>query len=216
MSMFLNEEILDPQRAPSWIRKRVGKATASRMYDLSARLKSGKGFCASRDTYLREIVFERLTDRAYSHYVNDAMRWGNDNQDEARDTYKLHTGNAVELADFVQHPLILMSGASPDGLVGDTGLVEMKCPTSATHIATLLADAIPEENKPQMLWQMACTGRSWCDFVSYDPRLPPSMQVWIGRLDRDDAAIAALEEDVKLFLEDVDKTVAYLQERYPS
>jgi hypothetical protein len=109
-----------------------------------------------------------------------------------------------------------MSGASPDGFAGDDGLIEIKCLTSFNHMDILIEDKIPEKHLPQCHWAMACTGRKWCDFVSFDPRMPPSMQIWIKRIERDDDVIAQLVLEVLGFLEEVDKTVAFLVARYPS
>jgi len=146
-----------------------------------------------------EKLLERLTGQWAEHFVSDAMQWGTDTEPQARAMYSLDVAPVVEVG-FVNHPTITMAGASPDGLVGDKGLVEIKCPNTATHIETLIKQTIPSKYLTQMMWQMACTGRQWCDFVSYDPRLPESMQMFVKRVERDEAVIKDLEKEVVEFL----------------
>lgn len=200
------------QRSAEWFAARVGKATASKIADIVAKTKTGWG--ASRANYAAQLVAERLTGEPADSFSNAAMQWGTNMEPEAREAYSFrHDVDVVEVG-FVDHPAIPMSGASPDGLVGTDGLVEIKCPNTATHIATLLGGTIPTKYETQMLWQMACTGRQWCDFASYDPRLPESMRLFVKRLHRDDEAIAELEADVAAFLAEVDATVASLRALY--
>jgi putative phage-type endonuclease len=201
------------QGSAEWKALRMGRLTASRVADATDLLKSGKPG-AKRLTYLGELIAERLTGIVVEKYQNDLMRWGTEQEPQARALYEFFQGVEVEQIAFVAHPTIAMSGASPDGLVGDHGLVEIKCPSSSTHIDTLLAQAIPEEYVKQIDWQMACTGRRWCDFVSYDPRLPPHMTMFICRRERDDAAIAALEADARSFLAEIDMKVDALNALY--
>ena len=130
---------------------------------------------------------------------------------QARAMYALETSEPVEETGFHPHPLIAMSGASPDGLVGARGLVEIKCPNTATHIATLTGAAIDRKYLLQMQWQMACTGRAWCDFVCFDPRMPEGLQLYIKRVDRDDAYIADLASEIRKFLAEVEAKVSALQ-----
>ena len=200
------------QGTREWLLRRAGKVTASRIADLMARTKTGWG--ASRANYAAELVAERLTGEPAERFTNAAMQWGTTTEPEARAAYAFHCDADVVEVGFVEHPGIGMAGASPDGLVGTDGLVEIKCPNTATHIDTLLKGAIPEKYRLQMLWQMACTGRAWCDFASYDPRLPEHMQLFVTRLMRDDAAIAEIEREVATFLDEVSATVAALNERY--
>jgi putative phage-type endonuclease len=200
------------QGSEEWRSARLGKVTASRVADVIARTKTGWG--ASRANYAAQLVAERLTGTAAETFTNAAMQLGTDNEASARAAYAFLTGLEVEEDGFVPHPTITMSGASPDGLVGTDGLVEIKCPNTATHIETLLGGAIPAKYETQMLWQMACTGRAWCDFVSFDPRMPADMQTFIKRLRRDDARIIDLETEVSAFLDDVDATVAFLLKTY--
>jgi len=200
------------QGSPEWLALRAGKVTASRVADVIARTKTGWG--ASRANYMAELIAERLTGQPAPSFSNAAMQWGTDKEPEARDYYAFITGATVEQIAFVHHPTVADSGASPDGLVGDDGLVEIKCPSTSTHIDTLLGAVGPSKYMTQMQWQLACTGRKWCDFVSYDPRMPESMQLFVTRIERDDDVIAVLEKDVAEFLSEVAEKVAALTERY--
>lgn len=200
------------QGSPEWFAERVGKVTASRVADVVARTKSGWG--ASRANYMAELIAERLTGAKSEGFVNAAMQHGIDTEPQARDAYSFYAGVDVEQVGFIAHPTIEMSGASPDGLVGNDGLVEIKCPSTATHIDTLLDGKVPERYVLQMQWQMACTGRKWCDFVSFDPRMPESMRLFIKRVERDEKLIASLEKDVELFLREVETKVAALRSLY--
>jgi len=200
------------QRSDDWFAIRLGKVTASRIADVCAKTKTGWG--AGRANYRAQLVAERLTGQRQDSFTNAAMQWGVDCEDQARTAYAfLHGHNVVEEA-FVIHPRIAMGGASPDGLVDVDGLVEIKCPNTATHIETLKGQAIPAKYIGQMDWQMACTGRQWCDFVSFDPRLPEEMQLFVKRHHRDDVRIAELEGLVTEFLEEVDADVAALTAIY--
>lgn len=201
------------QGTPEWKAARLGKLTASRVADATDLLKTGKPG-AKRVTYLGELIAERLTGLVVEKYQNDLMRWGTQQEPEARAMYEFFHGAEVAQIAFVEHPCIAMAGASPDGLVGAEGLVEIKCPSTSTHIDTLLAQAIPEEYVKQIDWQMACTGRQWCDFVSYDPRLPPHMAMFVSRRVRDETVIAALEADARAFLAEIDMKVDALNALY--
>lgn len=200
------------QGSPEWHALRLGKVTASRIADVLAKTKSGWG--ASRGNYAAELVVERLTNQRTEGYTNDAMRWGVENEPYARAAYEFRTDATVDLVTFVDHPRIALSGASPDGLIGDDGLVEFKCPNTATHINTLLNQGAAEKYRLQMAWQMACTGRAWCDFVSFDPRLPEEMRLYIERFHRDDTQIKTLETEVEIFLGEIDETLKRLRRRY--
>jgi putative phage-type endonuclease len=200
------------QRTAEWFAARLGKATASKIADIIATTKSGPS--ASRKNYAAQLVAERLTGVPAETFTNGAMQWGTDTEAEARDAYRQHTLNEVKECGFIDHPTIAMSGASPDGLIGDDGLLELKCPNTATHIETLLGKAVPSKYVTQMMWQMACTGRQWCDFASYDPRLPQSMRLFVIKLHRDDAMIAELEQAVVKFLNEVEETVGQLRGAY--
>jgi len=141
------------------------------------------------------------------------MLWGINTEPLARAAYEAKTGNLVDVTGFVSHPSIQNAGASPDGLIGLEGLVEIKCPDTATHIDTILDGRAPSKYMAQMQWQMACTGRSWCDFASFDPRVPDAMKVFVVRVDRDSDMIADLEKEVVKFLAEVDAKLSALKER---
>lgn len=200
------------QGTEAWLQQRLGKVTASRVADVVAKTKTGWG--ASRANYMAELLVERLTGVATEGYTNAAMQWGKDHEAEARISYELLSDNTVEAVGFVDHPRIAMTGASPDGTIGKDGLLELKCPQSATHIDTLLGGSVPGKYVTQMQWQLACSGRQWCDWVSYDPRLPASMRLFVQRVKRDDAMIAGLERDVTDFLAELDGKVAALTKQY--
>lgn len=201
------------QRSADWFAARLGKATASKIADLTARNKDGKP-ATGRANYAAQLVAERLTGTPGETFTSPAMQWGTDTEAEARYAYCFFRDAEVTEVGFIDHPTIQMSGASPDGLVGEDGLLELKCPNTATHIATLLNKAVPGKYVKQMMWQMACTGRKWCDFASYDPRLPESMRLLVIRLHRCDDTIAELEAEVTKFLAEVDDTVAKLRAAY--
>ena len=197
------------QGTPEWLAQRLGKATASRIADVIAKTKTG--YSTSRANYVAELVCERLTGAGAERVTNAAMAWGTEKEPEARAAYEFMRNTDVRLAEFVPHPFIAMSGASPDGYVGDDGLLEIKCPITATHIKTLLSGKIADEYVVQMQWQMACTGKAWCDFVSYDPRLPAHLQMFISRVPADSARIGELEAEVKSFLAEVSDTIDKLR-----
>jgi putative phage-type endonuclease len=200
------------QGSPEWLALRAGKVTASRVADVVARTKTGWG--ASRANYMAELIAERLTGQPAQSFMNDAMRWGTEKEPEARTAYEFWHDVEVVQVGFVAHPSITMSGASPDGLVGSDGLVEIKAPNTATHLDTLLSQTVPGKYITQMQWQMACTGRAWCDFASFDPRLPTDMQLFVQRVQRDDACIGKLEQDVTEFLAELDAKLAALNALY--
>lgn len=193
------------QGTPEWFAQRLGKVTASRVSDIIAKTKTG--MAASRGNYLAQLVAERLTGQTADSFKSGAMQHGTETEPQARMAYEAETGLMVSEVAMIEHPTIAMSGASPDGMVGEDGLVEIKCPNTSTHIATLLADKAPSGYIPQMQWQMACTGRQWVDFVSFDPRMPEDMQLFIKRVPRDNALIAEYEAEVVKFLAEVQDTV---------
>lgn len=200
------------QGSPEWFAERCGKVTASRVADLIAKTKTGWG--ASRANYAAELIAERLTGVKAEGYTNAAMQHGIDTEPQARDAYEFYADVGVVQVGFIAHPAIAMTGASPDGLVGDDGLVEIKCPNTATHIETLLGASVPGKYVTQMQWQMACTGRQWCDFVSYDPRLPESMRSFIRRVNRNQVVIDELERAVVVFLDELETTLLTLRSMY--
>jgi len=201
-----------PQRSGEWFLHRVGRVTASRVADVMATTKSGPS--ASRKNYLAELVAERLTGEPRENFSNGAMQWGTEQEPNARAAYEFMTDQMITEVGFVDHPSIPMSGCSPDGLVTEFGMVEIKCPNTATHIETLLTGKIDGKYQKQMQFQLACSRRDWCDYVSYDPRLPADMQMWVSRVSRDNESIAEIEAAVAEFLAEVDATVAQLLERF--
>lgn len=200
------------QGSEAWLAARLGKVGASRMGDLMAKTKSGWG--ASRTNYAAELIAERLTGKPAEKYSNAAMAWGTDHEADARALYEFLHDCEVRTVGLVTHPSIADSLASPDGLVGHDGLVEIKAPNTSTHLQTLLGGGIDSRYLLQMAWQMACTGRAWCDFCSYDPRLPAEMQMHVTRVKRDDEIIDNLEREVTAFLAEIDDTVQALRTRY--
>jgi putative phage-type endonuclease len=196
------------QGSTEWFYQRLGKVTASRVADVIAKTKTG--YSTSRDNYMAQLVVERLTFTKTESYTNAAMQWGTDQEPFARAAYEASQGVMVEEMGFVPHPSIEWAGASPDGLVGDDGLVEIKCPNTATMIETLLSQKVPGKYITQMQFQLACTGRKWCDYVSFDPRMPAKAQMFVRRVDRDDEYIAHLEEEIGKFLVEVESQVKKL------
>jgi putative phage-type endonuclease len=200
------------QRSPEWFAARLGKVTASRVAELMATTKSG--YSASRANYMAELICERLTGSTAERYSNAAMQWGTDNEGAAKEAYAFIANATVEDIGFCQHPSIADFGASPDGLIGSDGLIEVKCPNTATHIETLLTDGIEGKYHTQMQVQMACTSRGWCDFVSFDPRLPVEMTLWVKRVERNAARITEIESEVRKFLTEMEGKISALNSRY--
>lgn len=195
------------QQTPEWFLARVGKATASRVKDIVAKTKTGAA--ASRKNYAVELALERLTGSKKEGFTNAAMQFGIDQEPIAKLAYESRTGRLIEDVGFIDHPTIPMSGASPDGFSGE-GLIEIKCPNSATHLDNLLRGSADPEYLPQMYWQMAVTGRPWCDFASFDPRFPEHLQLAIYRVNADAQKIKELENEVSQFLTEVDLIVEKL------
>jgi putative phage-type endonuclease len=188
------------QRTEEWFAARLGKVTASRVADVLAKIKSGES--ASRKNYKMELVVQRLTNKVGESFTNAAMEWGTEQEPFARMAYEAHTGTFVKEDGFVDHPTIEGFGCSPDGIVGE-GLIEIKCPNTANHIETVLENKAPSKYIPQMQCQMACTGAKWCDFVSFDPRVPEDLQLLVVRVERDQDYIDSMEVEVKQFLSEV-------------
>ena len=200
------------QRSPEWFAARLGKVTASRVADLMAKTKTG--YSSSRANYMAQLVCERLTGQQQESFTNASMQWGTDTEPQARAAYEFLTDAAVEETGFVMHPTIPDFGASPDGIIGADGMLEIKCPNTATHLDTLLSETVPGKYVTQMQVQMACAGRAWCDFVSFDPRLPAELQMWVRRVPRDDEAIAEIEAETVKFLGELAEKVTALKSKY--
>lgn len=200
------------QRSEDWFKARLGKVTASRVSDVMARTKTG--YSASRANYMAELICERLTGQPAERFTSAAMQWGTDTEPHAKAAYAFMRDAAIEDVGFVLHSTISDFGASPDGLVGSDGLVEIKCPNTATHIDMLLNDGVEGKYLIQMQVQMACTGRLWCDFVSFDPRLPVDMQLFVKRIKRDEDWISEIEKEVSAFLGEIAKKMDALHNRF--
>lgn len=199
------------QRSTEWFNARLGKVTASRVADVIAKTKTG--YSTSRENYMAQLVCERMTGTQGESYNNAAMQWGTDQEPLARAAYEAAKDVLVDEVGFIVHPTINAAGASPDGLVGDDGLIEIKCPNTATHIDTLLSDKVPSKYNTQMQWQMACTGRKWCDFVSFDPRMPEGLQLFIQRVDFDAEYVKMLEAEITEFLGELETKIEKLKEK---
>ena len=196
------------QRTDAWFEARIGKVTASRVADVIAKTKTG--YSTTRDNYMAQLVCERLTGQKGETFTNAAMQHGTETEPLARLSYEVAQNVLVDEVGFVPHPSIEMAGASPDGLVNDDGLIEIKCPNTATHIETLLSQTVPGKYNTQMQFQMACTGRKWCDFVSFDNRLPAELQLFVKRVPRDDAFIKQIEAEIVQFLAELDDKITKL------
>jgi putative phage-type endonuclease len=200
------------QQTEEWFSARLGKVTASRVADVIAKTKTG--YSASRDNYMAQLICERLTGQQGESFTNAAMQHGTETEPLARSAYENSRSLLVKEVGFINHPRIEMSGASPDGLVADDGLVEIKWPNTATHIDTLLLQKVLTEYSTQMQWQMLCCQRKWCDFVSFDNRLPENLQLFIHEVEFDPEYCAMLEKEVSQFLAELDSKVAKLKEKY--
>ena len=198
------------QGTEEWLKVRLGKVTASGVADVLAKTKTGVS--ASRGNYLIKLAIQRVTGEIEEGFTNDAIQWGKDHESQARVAYEVASGSFVDQIGFVEHPSIKWFGCSPDGLVNSDGLVEIKCPNSSTHWSYIKADAPPNKYYIQMQAQMACTGRDWCDFVSYDPRMPEKNRLLVVRAFRDEKLIKQMQEEVEKFLNEVEDLIIKLGE----
>ena len=215
MTTFTTEDRMAVQQGtPEWHQLRLGKVTASRVADILAKTKTGPS--ASRGNYLIELALQRVTKTIEESYTNAAMEWGTQTEPQARVAYEVKTGNFVDQVAFVNHPTIAGFGCSPDGLVGSDGLIEIKCPNSATHWSYIKANEPPQKYFIQMQAQMAVTGAKWCDFVSFDPRMPERSQLLIVSVPIDREFILFMETEIKQFLSEVDKEVQLMEKRNES
>lgn len=201
------------QGGADWLQMRCGSCTASRVKDAIAKLQKKDSESAARRKYRRELVYERLNGRAFEHAVTDPMIWGIETEPQARVEYEMLTGNSVRQIGLAMHPSIKWFSASTDGLVGDDGILEIKCLGSLNHLEVLDSSEIPEEHHWQMLAGMACAERQWCDFVSFDPRMPEGLQLFVKRFPRNDALISGMELEVTQFLSEVERDVETLKQR---
>ncbi len=199
------------QRSTEWFAARLGRVTASKVADVIAKTKTG--YSASRENYMAQLICERMTGTQGESFSSTAMQWGTDQEPLARAAYEAVADVLVDEVGFIIHPAIVAAGASPDGLVGDDGLIEIKCPNTSTHIDTVLSGKVPSKYIPQMQWQMACTQRKWCDFVSFDPRMPEGLQLFIQRVDFDVEYVKMLEAEITVFLAELETKIEKLNER---
>lgn len=200
------------QGTAQWLDARRGKITASRIVDVLDYLKKG-GEGAGRKNYRIDLIAERLSGFSEEHFVSPEMKWGTYCEPMARTAYEMERNTMVESVGFVMHPESDFTGASPDGLVDEDGALEIKCPKTTTHIKWLMAGDVPEEHQAQCLWVMACTGRKWCDFASYDPRLPDGLKLFIARMHSDKEKIEAIYSEVVRFDSEVDVVCSDLRMR---
>lgn len=206
------------QRTEEWFEQRLGKVTASRISDVIAKTKTGVS--TSRQNYLVQLVSERLTGKKGDSFVNQAMLDGIERESAARELYMQTKGVSVTEVGFFDHPVIKNSGASPDGAVNAeeegkyAGLIEIKCPIETTHTNTLMSKSVPSKYLPQIQWQMASVSPNvkWVDFISFNPNFPDTMQLFVARVERDNAYIAELEAEVIKFLDEVEQTIIKLKE----
>jgi putative phage-type endonuclease len=199
------------QGTPEWFAARLGNVTASRVADVIAKTKSG--YSASRDNYMAQLICERMTNTVAESFSSPAMQWGTETEPLARAAYESLADVLVDEVGYIAHPTIERAGASPDGLIGVFGLLEIKCPNTATHIDTLISEKVPTKYITQVQWQMSCTGRTWADFVSFDPRLPSGLQMFVKRVEFDAEYVAMLKEEVIKFLAELDAKISKLNER---
>lgn len=197
------------QRSEEWFAARAGCVTASRISDVMM-----KPTTAGYQNYRAQLICERLTGNPTETFTSAAMQHGTDTEPQARAFYEMETGLEVSEVGFIPHPTIEGTGASPDGIIGGDGLVEIKCPQPAEHIRVLTGGAIKRQYVLQMQWQMECTGREWCDFVTFNPALPFEMQMHIQRVEADAKAQAEITEAVAAFIKDVKATADDLLNQY--
>ena len=195
------------QGTQEWLNDRAGKVTASMISNVMMKPET-----AGYQNYLSQIVAEIITGKPQgSDYTNQYMQYGTETEPLARSAYEVDANAIVTEVGFCEHPTIARAGASPDGLVGYDGLLEIKCPKVSTHLSYLTAGTVPAQYKNQMMWQMACTGRNWCDFASFCPDLPVNMQLFLIRFYRNPERIVELESAVIAFLDAAEKIVVQLK-----
>jgi putative phage-type endonuclease len=191
------------QGTEEWLKIRLGKVTASGVADVLAKTKTGVS--ASRGNYLIKLAIQRVTGVVEESYTNDAMQWGKDNEPQARVAYEVASGNFVDQVAFVDHPTIAWFGASPDGLINQDGLVEIKCMQPKGHWEVIKTKEIPKNYWIQQQAQLSCTNREWNDYVGFNPIFPDKSQLFIKRTYRDEVFISKMETEIKKFLEEVEE-----------
>ncbi|QEE11715.1 YqaJ viral recombinase family protein [Bartonella krasnovii] len=195
------------QRTAEWFQARLGKVTASNVYNVLS--KTAKGMPTSKyEDYKIKLMTERLTEEISQSYITPAMQWGIDYEEDPLREYAFIYDTEVTRCGFIQHPTIQMAGASPDGLIGEDGLIEIKCPQSSNHLRFFIDGNIKSEYYAQMQFQMACTGRKWCDFMSYNPNFvgkSTGLRMKIKRINRDEEQIEQINQAVEIFLAEIDQ-----------
>lgn len=199
------------QGSTEWLAERAGHATASRFKDILATIKTGEA--ATRRNYRVQLVTERLTGIPCQSFTNAAMEYGTATEPLAREAYEAETGELVEQVGFLKHPALTWTGASPDGLIGDEGGIEIKCPFQSTVHVETLQGGMPTEHRPQIQGVLWVSGRKWIDFISFDPRMPEKLRLHVERVNRDDKYIADLEKSVTSFLMEVAQQTESLLKR---
>jgi|AACY02.2.fsa_nt_gi YqaJ-like viral recombinase domain. len=200
------------QNTEAWRLARAGKVTASRVADVVAKGRAKGSWGQAREKYMAQLIAERLTGMPAENFYSVAAQWGHDHEEEALSAYSLMTDVDVARIGFVTHPRVANAGASPDALVGGDGLAQVKCPAPHTHIATVMRGEIDPAYVTQMQWELSSTDRLWCDYVSYDPRLPPDLRLFVKRVGRDQERIDYLEARVREFNEEVEAMIAAMRE----
>ena len=200
------------QRSPEWFAARCGSLGASQIHEALARTKTGWG--ASRANIMAQLAVERLTGAPSEGFTTAAMQHGIDTEPQARAAYEFLTDTKVQEVGLILHPTIVGSHASPDGMIGADGLLELKCPQPAAHLDTLLNERMPDKYFKQIMWQLGCSNRIWADYVSFSPVFPAAMQLWVKRVERDPNFISELESEVRTFLVELERKVDELRSRY--
>jgi hypothetical protein len=204
------------QGTQAWKDERAGKVTASRIADVLTKPRKGQKESAVRANYRAQLICEILSGKPQQdEFQSWDMKRGIELEPTARAEYELRFNHIVRTVGFVPHPTIARAGCSPDGLVESDGLVQFKCPKTATHLAWLMVGSVPPEHRPQMYFELACTGRQWADFASFEPNLPEHLQMFRARLERDEAEIAHIETEVLRFLAEVDEIISRLPQNEP-
>lgn len=197
--------MIDTSLTPEQTEARIGKLTASKIADATA--KTTKGYGASRVNYMSDLLVERLTGVPSERFVSKEMLWGIEKEPDAKAAYEFFHDAEIVACEFIDHPSIDMSGATPDGYVGAHGLIEIKCPNTATHIDFLLSDEVDLRYRKQMYWQLLCADRVWCDFASFDPRMPEQLQLRVRRFTlhdfKNDKQVGDLEAEARAFLSEL-------------
>ena len=200
-----------PQGSPEWFAARCGKISASRLGDIMRKTKWGESTYKAKVRL--ELAIERITGKSVSSVVmNQAMRDGVDREPDARTLFEAVTGKEVALCGSFDHPTIVNTSASPDGLLrGENAVLEIKCPTHATHAKNLMSETMPKNYIYQVQWQIACTESDYAYFASYHPDYPPELRLKWVKVEKDDSVIKSLEEAVRQFDIEIEDLIIKIQ-----